>query len=53
MDARRTWSAVPMLALGRGLIIIVIFLVAMLAIWWAVVALVVRSSWRKDREDQS
>ena len=48
-----TWFAVQMLALGRGLIIFVIFVVAMLAIWWAIVALVVRSSRRKDREDRS
>ena len=48
-----TWFAVPMLALGRGLIIFVIFLVAMLAIWWAIVALVVRSSRRRDPEDRS
>ena len=48
-----TWFAVPMLALGRGLIIFVVFMVAILAIWWGIVALVVRSSRRKDREDGS
>ena len=47
-----TWLAEPMLALGRGLIIFAIFVVAMLVIWWAIVALVLRSSRRKDREDR-
>jgi hypothetical protein len=39
-----------MMALSEGAVTMAVFLIAVLAVWWAVVAFVLRSSRRKDRQ---